>query len=88
MNREALMKISKSNPHQIVKNQHIFPSQSLVRFYDGSRTIGVACKDGSKAFRTKANNSVFCVNRTWNEHAESVSMKAIEDEYQMLLRRF
>ncbi|MDF4990510.1 hypothetical protein P3674_22595, partial [Vibrio parahaemolyticus] len=59
------MKISKSNPHQIVKNQHIFPSQSLVRFYDGSRTIGVAYKDGSKAFRTKANNSVFCVNRAW-----------------------
>ena len=81
------MKISKSNPHQIVKNQHIFPSQSLVRFYDGSRTIGVACKDGSKAFRTKANNSVFCVNRIWNEHAESVSMKAIEDEYQNVVEK-
>ncbi|HHI4957683.1 TPA: hypothetical protein ACP5S6_004623, partial [Vibrio parahaemolyticus] len=87
VNREALMKISKSNPHQIVKNQHIFPSQSLARFYDGSRTIGVAYKDGSKAFRTKANNSVFCVNRAWNEHAESVSMKAIEDTYQSVVEK-
>lgn len=81
------MKISKSNPYQIVKKQHIFPSKALARFCDESGTITVAFKDRSRVFRAKNSNSVFCINRMWNEHAERISMKSIEDRYQSVIER-
>ena len=77
-------KPQKGNPHQLVVQQHCFPRKSIARFVDANGTVHVHIVKAGRTVRLMPEDPIFCARRTWDERAESVVMKEIEDAYQDL----
>lgn len=78
-------KTQKKNPHGLTVNQHIFPDKSISRFLDNSGSIEVFLKNEKKIISVNSKtSSVFCAKRTWDQRAEKIYMKNIEDKYQLV----
>ncbi|WP_175965804.1 hypothetical protein [Burkholderia sp. BCC0322] len=76
------------NPHQLTKNQHIFPDASITRFEHAEKGITAILLDrGQRISNLRADNKLFCANRVWDQRAESGYMVGIESEFQFLARR-
>ncbi len=80
-------KTQKGNPHQLTIMQHYFPARSIVRFGQPDGTVDVWRLGNAKNFRPKPDNPLFCARRSWDQRAESVFMKDVEDVYQELADR-
>lgn len=77
-------KTQDGNPHQLVIKQHIFPAKSIRRFNNHKKIVHVKNLRDNSIFYTKAENSIFCAKRVWNQKAETRIMKEIEDKFQMI----
>jgi hypothetical protein len=75
-------KPQKGNPHKLTIDQHIFPKTSIARFAGEHGTVQVRRKDGEHDLWLLPGNSYFCARRLWDQKAEVVLMKVIEDRYQ------
>jgi hypothetical protein len=75
-------KPQKGNPHKLTINQHIFPKACISRFAGENGTVHVRRKSGEQDLWLAPANSYFCARRLWDQKAEAVFMKAIEDRYQ------
>lgn len=75
-------KPQKGNPHKLAIDQHIFPKACLSRFTGDNGTVQVRRKSGERDLWLAPGNSYFCARRLWDQKAEAVYMKAIEDRYQ------
>lgn len=79
--------IQKGNPHNLTKKQHFIPKESIKRFSNDNGKIQV------KQLKTKKqeivsvspDDEIFCVQRLWDQRAESGYMKKIEDAFQKLV---
>lgn len=69
----------KGNPHKLGINQHIFPKACISRFSGKNGTVQVRRKSGEEDLWLTPANSYFCARRLWDQKAEAVFMKAIED---------
>lgn len=75
---------TKGNPYCLTKNQHVIPKKSIERFTARDGKVEVFRVGSSDTFRGRPNNPVFCVNRVWDQRAESVWMLEIENRYQQV----
>ncbi|WP_196485964.1 hypothetical protein [Burkholderia territorii] len=76
------------NPHQLTKNQHVFPDASIARFEHAEEGITAILLDRDQRISNLcADNKLFCANRVWDQRAESGYMASIESEFQFLARR-
>jgi hypothetical protein len=75
-------KPQRGNPHKLTIDQHIFPKACIARFAGEQGTVQVRRKDGEHDLWLTPGNSGFCARRLWDQKAEAVFMKAIEDRYQ------
>ncbi|MYM22175.1 hypothetical protein GTP46_05910 [Duganella sp. FT135W] len=75
------------NPHRLTIDQHIFPKSCIARFAGDKGTVQVRRKSGEKDLWLAPGNSYFCARRLWDQKAEAVFMKAIEDRYQDVARK-
>lgn len=73
--------IQKGNPHQLTRNQHIFPIASLLRFCDDRGTVEVFRRDG-RAFHCPPENPIFTAQRLWDQQAETGYPRQVEDAFQ------
>ncbi|NQY58183.1 MAG: DUF4238 domain-containing protein [Colwellia sp.] len=71
----------------IVKKQHVFPSRSIKRFCAEGGSVEVFRKASGKRFLAKPNNTVFWVNRVWDQSTEKSFGKRIEDEFQSVTEK-
>ena len=74
----------KGNPHGITVKQHTFPSASIARFTNEKGSVQVMRKQAGQVFHVKPADQVFCAQRLWDQQAEGVFMKDIEDAFQEL----
>ncbi|MQA37075.1 hypothetical protein [Rugamonas aquatica] len=79
-------KPQKGNPHKLTIDQHIFPNACISRFAGENGTVQVRRKSGEPDLWLTPKNSYFCARRLWDQKAEAVFMKAIEDRYQDVAR--
>lgn len=79
-------KPQKGNPHKLTIDQHIFPKACIARFSGENGTVQVRRKNGEQDLWLVPGNSYFCARRLWDQKAEAVFMKAIEDRYQEVAR--
>jgi len=76
------------NPHQLTKNQHVFPDASITRFEHAEKGItAILLHRDQRISNLRADNKLFCANRVWDQRAESGYMVGIESEFQFLARR-
>lgn len=76
----------KGNPHKLTIDQHIFPKACISRFARENGTVQVRRKSGEQDLWLTPGNSYFCARRLWDQKAEAVFMKTIEDRYQDVAR--
>ncbi|MDA8152638.1 MAG: hypothetical protein M0003_07960 [Acidithiobacillus sp.] len=70
------------NPHQITKNQHIFPAKSIERFcVNGAVDVWLITQ--GKKIRVNQRNAIFTGNRIW-DHATERRSCGVETEFQKL----
>lgn len=75
------------NPHQLVKNQHIFPKRSIERFCNSSAFVDLYMLKYRKKREAEPRDKFFCVKRKWDERAERGYSKDIEDNFQVVVDR-
>jgi hypothetical protein len=76
----------KGNPHRLTREQHVIPAATLRRFAQSDGRVEVHFRDGRMA-KLSIDNQLFCVERLWDQRAEAVYMKKIEDEFQALVNQ-
>lgn len=72
----------KGNPHGLTINQHVFPKRSIDRFTNAKGEIQVFLKQAGKTIEVRSTNPLFCARRAWDQRAEALVMKSIEDRFQ------
>lgn len=80
-------KPQKGNPHKLTIDQHIFPRACIARFVGESGTVQVRRRSGGPDMWLTPKSSYFCARRLWDQNAETVFMKLIEDRYQDVAKR-
>jgi hypothetical protein len=80
-------KTQPGNPHQLTKNQHIFPTKSIERFLSPQGMVKVHRKKDNKVFDAAPKNPCFCTQRAWSERAEKGFGKSIEDGFQSFVEK-
>ena len=55
----------------IVKKQHLLPARSIERFYATNANVEVLRKASGEKFRAKLNNTIFSVNRIWDQKSSA-----------------
>ena len=80
---------SQSNLHALTKKQHFIPKQSIQRFCNEHNCIKIKnlTSRNKKIVSATSRDEVFCVQRLWDQRAESGYMKKIEDAFQKLVDR-
>jgi hypothetical protein len=89
--------------YQITKAQHVFPEAAIRRFCKREKTKDVVnvfaipthgATSGTVTVhitlprQISAQNKVFCAERAWDDHAESVIQKRIEDRYHTVAEKY
>ena len=74
----------KGNPHQLTREQHVIPVAILKRFALPDGMVEVHLRDG-RIVKLPVDNQLFCVERLWDQRAETGYMKSIEDDFQALV---
>ncbi|MBB5393044.1 MULTISPECIES: hypothetical protein [unclassified Herbaspirillum] len=80
-------KPQKGNPHKLTIDQHIFPKACISRFTDGQGTVQVRRINGDQDLWLTPSNSYFCARRLWDQKAEAMFMKSIEDRFQNIAKK-
>ncbi len=77
-------KPQKGNPHQITVNQHCFPASCIKRFSGTDGKVQLVKLNQSETITAKPDAKIFCAKRAWDERAEHIFMKEIEDKYKIV----
>lgn len=77
-------KTQKGNPHQITVNQHCFPASCIKRFVNNEGKVQLVRLPKTDYITAKPEAKIFCAKRAWDQRAEHVFMKEIEDKYKTL----
>lgn len=77
-------KPQKGNPHQITVNQHCFPASCIKRFAGNDGRVQLVQLPQLETISAKPDAMIFCTKRTWDQKAEHVFMREIEDKYKAL----
>ena len=77
-------KPQQGNPHQLTVNQHCFPASCIKRFVRNDGRVQLVKLPGLITISAKPDAKIFCAKRTWDESAEHLFMKEIEDKYKTL----
>jgi hypothetical protein len=86
-NRTRPVPTQPGNPHQLVRQQHIFPNCSINRFCDETGVVDLKMFQPEKRRFAKSTDKIFCVERAWDERAEQGYGKNIEDNFQNIVER-
>lgn len=84
MKKNKAEKTIKGNPNKITNNQHIIPRKQLLEWSSNNKTILTSSpriKAGSP-IELSPDETIFCVQRLWNDLTEHKALKPIEDQYQ------
>jgi hypothetical protein len=84
LSRKRGERTQKGNPHKLTREQHVIPVATLKRFTHSDGLIDVHLRN-LRILRLSVNNELFCVDRLWDQRAESGYMKEIEDHFQALV---
>jgi len=79
--------VQKGNPHQLTVKQHILPSKSIARFANKKNHVDLFNLTAKKRLQAKPSDSIFCVNRSWDERTEKGFGKDIEDSFQSVAEK-
>jgi len=77
-------KPQKGNPHQLTVNQHCFPASCIKRFTGNSGRVQLMQAPKLEEIMAKPDAKIFCAKRAWDQSAEHIFMKEIEDKYKTL----
>lgn len=77
-------RILKGNPYRLTREQHVIPVATLRRFALPDGRVEVHFRDGRIA-KLPVRDQLFCVDRLWDQRAESGYMLAIEKDFQALV---
>jgi len=77
-------KPQKGNPHQLTVNQHCFPASCIKRFSGNDGRVQLMQLPKLEKTTTKPDAKIFCAKRAWDQSAEHIFMKGIEDKYKAL----
>lgn len=77
-------KPQRGNPHQLTVNQHCFPASCIKRFTGNDGRVQLLQLPQSEAITAKPDAKIFCAKRAWDQRAEHIFMKEIEDKYKTL----
>lgn len=77
-------KPQRGNPHQLTVNQHCFPASCIKRFSGTDGKVQLIKLNPRETIAAKADAKIFCAKRAWDERAEHIFMKEIEDKYKTL----
>jgi hypothetical protein len=77
-------KPQRGNPHQLTVNQHCFPASCIKRFTGSNGRVQLIRLNPSETISAKPDAKIFCAKRAWDERAEHIFMKEIEDKYKTL----
>lgn len=80
-------KTQKGNPHQLTVNQHCFPASCIKRFVDNDGKVQLVKLPGNDHILAKPEAKIFCAKRAWDQSAEHIFMKEIEDRYKDLAEK-
>lgn len=81
MTQPNFRRVQKSNPHQLVINQHIHAAHCLKKFTDEKGTIAVFDKSISEWVHRKPDAAIFCAKRAWDQRSEKGFMSRIETAF-------
>ena len=80
--------VQPGNPHQLTRNQHIFPRASIARFRNPKTGLSALSFAAKKIIRNiDARNKLFCANHVWDQRAEGGFGASIERDFQSLAER-
>lgn len=74
----------RGNPHQLTVNQHCFPASCIKRFNGDDGRVQLFKIAQLEIISAKPDAKIFCAKRAWDQKAEHVFMKEIEDKYNIL----
>jgi hypothetical protein len=77
-------KPQKGNPHQLTVNQHCFPASCIKRFANSDSKVQLMQLPKNEIILAKPDAKIFCAKRAWDQRAEHIFMKEIEDKYKIL----
>ena len=77
-------KPQKGNPHQLTVKQHCFPASCIKRFIGNDGKVQLFKLPQSETTLAKPDAQIFCAKRAWDQKAESIFMKNIEDNYKVI----
>jgi len=77
-------KTQRGNPHDLTVEQHVFPARSIGRFVGADGCVDAQLASKSAPIRIRPQNGLFRTRRTWDQKAERLFMKGIEDKFQEL----
>jgi hypothetical protein len=80
----GLQKPQKGNPHQLTVNQHCFPASCIKRFANTDGKVELVRLPKNEQVLAKPDAKIFCAKRAWDQRAEHIFMKEIEDKYKIL----
>lgn len=72
------------NPHRLTLRQHVLPSKTIARFCDADGRVSAHLVESGRELRLKPQDQLFWVKRVWDQRAESVLGKNIEDKFQAI----
>ncbi|MCA8325976.1 DUF4238 domain-containing protein [Burkholderia cepacia] len=80
--------VQPGNPHQLTRNQHIFPRASIERFRNPKTGVTALCFSEKKVIpNLDARNKLFCAKHVWDQRAEGGFGASIEGDFQSLAER-
>ena len=77
----------RGNPHGLTIRQHLLPRKTIARFCGSDRLVHVQLLQEARDIRLAPGNTMFCAMRAWDQKAEEVIGKSIEDRYQAIAGR-
>lgn len=80
-------KTQKGNPHQLTVNQHCFPASCIKRFANNEGKVQLVRLSEKDPILAKPEAKIFCAKRAWDQRAEHIFMKEIEDKYKILAEK-
>ncbi len=75
-------KAQTKNPHQLTRDQHVFPHRTMLRFADAKGGVDLHDLVRNTVRRTSARDVTFCARRAWDQRAEAGYMRETEKAFQ------
>ncbi len=85
-NHARIERTRPGNPNGLTGDQHVFPLPSMQQFADRTKRVATFEMTKGKSRQVGIKNAMFCAERAWDQHTESIFMKHIEDKFQEIVQ--